>query len=313
MSILVFYHSRCFDGTMAAAGAMRGISTTYPDRPVDARFLPISYRDQEGEEFFRKRGIYDKNRGPSADLVVFLDFCPKPEVVRTLVGYGHSVTVLDHHKTALAQSSQILEEFKDNPNVTMHFDMSKSGARLAWEFFVGEVPLLAQYVEDRDLWKWEMQGTKEVMAYLSTFGKMNDPELYLHLVEKMDSCSEEIIEIGRALVLSMNAQVEATAERFRYFEIEGHGKGVLVNASFYPSEVGAYLCEKYKVPFALVYSVTKDGNVACSFRSKSGEEYSVDVSDIAKDFDGGGHANAAGGCMSIEALAEYLLGSTLIQ
>lgn len=49
-----------------------------------------------------------------------------------------------------------MKELHDEPGC--HFDMDKSGAALAWEFFFPgkEAPRLIKFVEDQDLWRWEV-------------------------------------------------------------------------------------------------------------------------------------------------------------
>src|SRR5262249_41598557 len=46
------------------------------------------------------------------------------------------------------------------------FDLNKSGARLAWEYFHPEkdTPELIEFIEDRDLWRWQIPRSKEFSA-----------------------------------------------------------------------------------------------------------------------------------------------------
>jgi oligoribonuclease NrnB/cAMP/cGMP phosphodiesterase (DHH superfamily) len=71
--------------------------------------------------------------------------------------------VLDHHKSA----AEKLTGYQCRCGV-VHFDMNKSGARLAWEFFHPDkpVPGLIRYVEDRDIWKWEFPESPAFLAAL---------------------------------------------------------------------------------------------------------------------------------------------------
>ena len=70
---------------------------------------------------------------------------------------ANDLLVIDHHKSAMV-------ELHDISNAI--FDMSKSGATLAWEFFHPgkEAPKFIQYITDRDLWKWELPYSKEFSA-----------------------------------------------------------------------------------------------------------------------------------------------------
>ena len=77
---------------------------------------------------------------------------------------GKDVIVIDHHKTAM----QSLEGLSDA--ITKRFDMQECGATLAWKtFFPKEpVPVLLQYVRDRDLWLKELPLTEETHIAFST-------------------------------------------------------------------------------------------------------------------------------------------------
>lgn len=70
--------------------------------------------------------------------------------------------ILDHHKTAAEDLDGIFE----HPKVDGRFDMERSGAMMAWDWFHmhRDCPLLIAYVQDRDLWRFEIEGTREVMA-----------------------------------------------------------------------------------------------------------------------------------------------------
>ena len=56
------------------------------------------------------------------------------------------MVIVDHHITAKERLIGHGHEKEQN----YHFDMNKSGARLAWEFFFPdkEVPLLIRHIED---------------------------------------------------------------------------------------------------------------------------------------------------------------------
>lgn len=74
-----------------------------------------------------------------------------------------SITLLDHHKTAKEKLSDL--DF-------CHFDLSHSGAILSWYYCNGinsEPPMLLKYIEDQDLWKWQMPFAKEVVAVIDSY------------------------------------------------------------------------------------------------------------------------------------------------
>ena len=84
--------------------------------------------------------------------VYILDFSFSEDILRAIEERAERLVLLDHHKSA----AEKLTGFACRCGV-VHFDMDKSGARLAWEFFHPEetLPDLVRYVEDRDLWNWQ--------------------------------------------------------------------------------------------------------------------------------------------------------------
>lgn len=302
MKTVVMYHSKCFDGTMAAAGALHAIHKGTLAK--DTKMIYISYPQATFDKFFGGNGHYIKAYG--AEKYIFVDFCPPEDVVVELVRRGHQVVILDHHKTAEANVGHL----KDLEGVEIIFDSSRSGASISWQYFADWIPSLVKYVEDRDLWKWQLPQTKEVIAWLSATAETNNPESYLEACESFHHDEVTPMQVGAYLVKEMNCRVEEMASRFRYAEIEGFGRGAFVNAPVYQSEVCEYIYERYPVPFVIAYAVTKEGQVSVSARSKKGAAHAVDVAAMAENlFGGGGHHNAAGGAMDQEVLFDILQSS----
>ncbi len=85
-----------------------------------------------------------------ADEIYILDFSYKRPVLDPVFAKVGKLIVLDHHESA-----------QDNLAGTPYgfFDITKSGALLAWEhFFPGEpAPLACTLVNDRDLWLWQYE------------------------------------------------------------------------------------------------------------------------------------------------------------
>lgn len=307
MKTVVMYHTRCFDGTMAAAAALKAIQDGKLDCDPEKGLIPINYNVSAPEEFFsdKEDSPYSLAVDQHADEIIFVDFCPKADTVMQLLSYEIKVVILDHHKSAKEDAAKLdgLE------GLDLNFDMSKSGAMMAWDYFHGEAPKLVHHVQDRDLWHWKLDHTKEIMSWLGAWAETNNPQSYLDAILKFEFCENEVIEVGQMLVQQMNSAVEKMASSFRYAEIPGFGRGIVVNAPVYQSEVGEYLYEKYEVPFVVSYASTRGGQFSLSFRSKQGAAHSIDVTKLAATFGGGGHANAAGGVAELEVWAEVLQGS----
>src|SRR6218665_48816 len=134
---LILYHGRnCPDGFGAALAAW----LYYGD---SAQYLGLDHGEiHTVEDLLRVRGR----------AFYILDFSFAPAVLRAIDERAAKLVLLDHHKSA----AEKLTGFACRCGV-LHFDMRKSGARLAGEFFPPHQPLpaLFRYVEDRDIWKWE--------------------------------------------------------------------------------------------------------------------------------------------------------------
>ncbi len=312
MKSVVFYHSHCFDGTMAAAAALEAIREGRLDCDREKGLIPIGYNQADKEKFFEDGGPFQKGIDVGAERFFFLDFCPKPDVVNTLLAEGIDVVILDHHKTARDDAA----ELRGLEGLDLNFDMTKSGARLAWEYFrkgtdaEGSVPNLALHVEDRDLWTWAMPKTREVIAWMSASAETNNPDSYSDAIFKFDLYPKDCTKAGEYLCKEMDTQIKKMASSFRHLEIQGYGSGIVVNASCYQSEVCQYLYDRHAVPFVIAYHATRGGEIALSMRSKQGATHSADVSQMAKMFEGGGHVNAAGGVCELERWVDYLHGSS---
>ena len=313
MKSVVFYHSFCFDGTMAAAAALEAIREGRLDC-AETGLIPIDYKQADWPAFFGDdpKAPYNQAQSLGATNFIFVDFCPKPKVVTDLLDTGNTVVILDHHKTARDDAEQLV----GLTGLDLNFDMTKSGARLAWEYFRnggpkhGSVPELALHVEDRDLWTWAMPSTREVIAWLSATCNTNDPASYLQAVTNFRNDPDRAKDIGEYLCVEMDTQIKKMASSYRYLEIQGFGSGIVVNASCYQSEVCQYLYDRHEVPFVIAYHATRGGDVALSLRSKKDAPQAIDVTRLAKMFEGGGHANASGGVCELERWVDYLHGSS---
>lgn len=190
----------------------------------------------------------------------------------------YKVTILDHHKTAEAALAGLPFAI---------YDINRSGAVMAWEhFFNGdyevEVPAILQYVQDRDLWRFELPFSEEVNLYISTLG--NDFAVW----DSFDL--DAAINAGTAIKAFRDSQIKRAERNVRVVEFLGYQVPVL-NCSENISEVGNKLCELYpEALFSASYCDRADGKRSYSLRSVG----DFDVSAIAKQMGGGGHRNAAG-------------------
>lgn len=259
---LCIYHGSCDDGFGAA--------------------LAVWKRD--GDCVIYHAGVYGAAPPDVAGLdVAIVDFSYKRPVMVDLASKAKSILVLDHHKTAQADLDGLSVEC---PNVTVEFDMSRSGAVMAWQHFHPEtgVPKFFEYLQDRDLWTKLLPGVDEFTAALRSY-----PQDFKEWDRLCSGSIVGLIEEGISIQRYYRTLVDQAKKHAFVREIAGHHVPVVNASMFMSSEVAGELAEGK--PFAAVYAETEKG-VIWSLRSRAPD--GIDVSEIAKKFGGGGHKHAAG-------------------
>ena len=279
---LVIYHGRhCPDGFGAALAAW----LFYGDA---AEYLALDHGQVQS---------LDDLPALAGRAVYILDFSFGPELLRAIDNQAAKLVLLDHHKSALDK----LDGFACRCGV-VHFDMAKSGARLAWEFFHPErdVPALLQYVEDRDIWKWEFPESAPFLAALDMepqdFGRWReiagfDADQLAQFMARGGAMDEKYRKLA--------ADIASAAQPLVFNGVEG----LMVNApGLFHSLVGDLLSAQSGT-FALMWSAGS-GGVKVGLRSQR----HFDCIPLAESRDGGGHAQACGFKVGIERLPELLSG-----
>lgn len=261
MKKLCIYHGNCADGFGAAWAVKQALGD-------DVEFVAGVYGETPPDVTGRD--------------VIMVDFSYKMDVIDLMLDFAKSITIIDHHKTAEAEIMPALQEGL----VDGIFDMTKSGAMLTWEWFHPhqEAPDLIKHIQDRDLWKFELEGTREIHAALMSYEF--DFDGWDQLMDRgVDTLRLEGVAINRNHLKSINSHIKSSVARIIIDEFNVPA----INApGVWASDSGHILCEGE--PFAVSYH-HKSGSMVFSLRSN---EDGVDVADIAKRFGGGGHKNAAG-------------------
>lgn len=218
--------------------------------------------------------------------ILICDFSFPPIDMRELCIFAKSVTLLDHHKSAF----ESLKDFH-HPKLTKIFDMNRSGAMLTWNHLYPkkDAPRLIHYVQDYDLWKFEVKHTKEIMQNVSSFEKSF--EVWDDLAERCEvhKLRDKLVQGGKAILRKQQQDI-ASMIPFAQKMFIGHYEVPVLNVPFMlSSEAGHLLCEKLEPPFAATYYDAQDER---KFSLRSVGDF--DVSKIAALFGGGGHRNASG-------------------
>jgi oligoribonuclease NrnB/cAMP/cGMP phosphodiesterase (DHH superfamily) len=262
----VIYHAQCTDGWSAAFIA----KMRYPE----AKLLPRNHGEPIDIEMFRDKDV----------LCVDINLRGKNDEVAAIAKSYH---IYDHHKSET--------DIIGKPYVT--YDVTRSGAGLAWDYLFGKDflpsdyyqgrPFWIDYVEDRDLWKFSLPKSEEVNAYIMTFP---------YEIEAWDRMARSqflyMVTAGEAILLHINKYVREAVKLAQPGTLNLAGKRYTVGVVNVPylntSEVGHALAHRYDI--GLGYFERADGMIQFSARSMG----DIDVSLVAKAFGGGGHANAAG-------------------
>ena len=178
------------------------------------------------------------------------------------------------------------------------FDMERSGAGMAWDYFFPNIgrPKLIDHIEDRDLWRFKLPHTRAISAALFSYPYDFDvwDELMRSSFFEEETTLARLAKDGEAIERKHHKDVadlvEATKRRM---VIAGISVPVANLPYIYSSDAGHLMAEGE--PFAACYWDTPDGRVF-SLRS---QDDGADVSSVAVQYGGGGHARAAGFRMPI--------------
>lgn len=254
---LVIYHDNCSDGFGAAWAAWRLLGNR-------AQYHAAKHGDEPP-------CVLGKN-------VAILDFSYKNAVIKQMINAAESLVVIDHHKTAMA-------ELHDIP--CAHFDMNHSGAILAWNFFhpAKEPPKFLRYIEDRDLWRWDLPYSREFSAAFDmvpfcfdAFSEFEDDSTF------DDACKRGSYILAYSKTVIKRICDQAVLRNWRDKKI------YLVNSPHWMSEIGNKLA--VDCDFVVIWYFDHERNeYRVSLRSF---HEGIDVGEVAKRFGGGGHKKAAG-------------------
>lgn len=269
---IVIYHKDCADGF----GALWSFWRHFGD---GAKYFAGSYQSPVPD-------IVDRD-------VYLVDFSYTYDQVYEMLKFAKSVTLIDHHKSAL-EDLWPLQEKGLNVNFSSN---EKSGAVLAWDFIQTlrskkeTMPRMLAYIQDRDLWKFEMPGSKEVSMFL--FSHEYDVKVWDKLMRATKRDIDGFIKLGAILEKKHLKDIkELIAGGLRYIDIGDYKCVPVLNVPYtMASDAGSIMA--MQSPFAATYSDNAVHRVF-SLRSNKLNPSAVDVSKIAFGLGGGGHFYASG-------------------
>lgn len=286
---ICIYHGGCADGFAAAWAVWHALG--------DIEFYPAVYGEAPPDVTGRD--------------VIMVDFSYKRPVIEAMAATCRTMLILDHHKTAQAELAGIDRPYVENMgwDAYLHsihnafhqldrdprapfavFDMNRSGAQIAWDFFhPGKPrPKLVEYVADRDLWQFDLFRTREVAAWIYSWPM--DFAIWNGIAATVGGNElDHSIAGGAAILRQHDKNVASLIKNTRRIMRIGGALVPVANVPhFMASDAGNILAQD--ASFSATYYDRPDARVF-SLRSVLN---GADVAAIAAQYGGGGHRNAAG-------------------
>lgn len=171
---VVIWHAGCTDGFAALWAVYRAFGEVEAVR---------GYYQSTDEEIARLTELIAGREVFIVDLSYPLD------VIQRWRGHAKRIVLLDHHKTAFEKLAPLLSATEPidhdkarksvvtEPDLTIVLDKDRSGCGITWDYLFGagpavvaiphtERPWLINYVEDRDTWKFALDNSREINAFV---------------------------------------------------------------------------------------------------------------------------------------------------
>lgn len=217
--------------------------------------------------------------------VIIVDFSlPKADMLK--IESMTSLTWIDHHKTSLS-------ELGDLSHLQGLRALDRAGCVLTWQTFFPEdpLPLPVMYIGDRDIWAHDHEETRPFGEgiYHEQTNPMND-SLWRPLLDDDAQAVAELLERGNVLYnAALTRGRRLIAAKGFAITFEGHPTLALNTPG--TGDLGELIRQQ---GYAIGYCYSEkeqNGKLTTSVTLYSD---SVDVSEIAKKFGGGGHPGASG-------------------
>lgn len=253
---LVYYHNADLDGLCSGAVAYRYYGST-------AEYRGVNYGDPTELD-------------PTFDEILFLDFPlrPIPDPI------PDNVRVYDHHKTSIGL-----------PGIV---DVNRAACQIVWDFFVGSVPRphAVDFIGAADRWQAQREDWFSRVVPFCLALETLWPDITHPLWQKLftdNALWPSMAQAGEHMLMFSQAQNKRLYQEQAYkTTFHGHPAVVLIG--------GTKGSERFVGPVD-----PAEIHIVAQRRANSQWVYSLrshadgpDVSDIAKQYGGGGHAHAAG-------------------
>lgn len=236
------------------------------------KFIEMDYKDTLNLEQVKE-----------CELVIIVDFSLRPEVMTELRKITEQIIWIDHHITAKYYPYQDLKGLRD------FTEKGQSGCELTWRYFNKdkEMPQSVALIGDYDAWRLSTAPTCfQFYEGMKLFTDLSPQSPLWEIILLKDDYSEQIIDAGKSAIKYRDNYCAEICKAFGY-ETEIRGQKAFAT-NFYRFGSGGFgeLFNKYPLCIAYIHDGKK---FTVSLYSTT-----IDVSEIAKHYGGGGHKGAAG-------------------
>ena len=273
------YHSNCPDG----------IGGAYPFWKAN-KHRTSNFKDDQ----FILQGVSHHEPYP-ADLirgkrVVIVDFCySRMDTIKICQSAKH-VVILDHHDTAQRELNDLV-----HPNLSYLFDMSRSGAQIAWDYcFDKPRPWFIEIIADRDLWVWVIPNSREIGKALYhggwyTWEKMEE----LEKSQNPKDDRKKFLEEGKALLAIETKEIERVIRTSMMMEFLGYHVRIATCNPNIRSDVGNQLSKMENCDFAAIWRYDSASD-QWWINLRGSNVCTIALNKLCENYGGGGHPRACG-------------------
>lgn len=287
----VIFHKKCLDG-------FTGLLILHKTKLIhkDAKILPDVPSAQ-----------YSPDKIEGKDIII-IDVAYKYKVLKDIIMKASSVLFIDHHVTIREDVVKLEKEFKNKFKSV--YDINKSGATLVWDYYFKSKsrPRFIDYIQDNDIGTWKLYGVHEFITALHVNYNF---ELSYDNIKKWSqlykkSSINKLIKLGKTYNEYKSWLVDENSKRISIekfpsnliyekfpmiFNKPGQYKVAVYCGSSCPaaSQLAEKILSQTKCDFFMSWVLNLDRNdYVLTLRSNH-----VNVGNIAKIFNGGGHELAA--------------------
>ena len=256
--------------------------------------IDINY-DDDIFEIFKQKKINEKDY----EQLVILDFSFSIDVLLKLKKlFKDNIIWIDHHKRKDEEIQKKLNSKKIK--IKGIRDHKNSASVLVWKYFKRKTPTFSKYIEDMDIWKWEIKDSKEFIAGLINLNGSFTKEKINYILSLLDEnkfqkSKTQIIKKGKIIIDFQKQHIRSIKDLGKKGIFE-KTKTYIINTSFEEGLVLEHLKELEEFKDIEIYiiwqKIHKINKIKVSLRGLKTSK--KDLSLIAKKYGGGGHPKASG-------------------